>query len=95
VDENVLLRLDGNIIATNFVILDMPEDQKLYIILGRPFLNNAGAVLDCAEGKVTFRIYDKEIVRYFLKKPGAKEKYIHPPKRVCAVSKENLRPPKT
>ena len=48
VAENVLLRLDGHIVLTNFVILDMPEDEKLSIILGRTFLNTGDATLDCA-----------------------------------------------
>jgi hypothetical protein len=95
VPENILLRLDEHVIPTDFVILDMPEDEKLSIIHGRPFLNTTGAALDCSEGKVTFRICKEEIVKYFPKKPGAKEKYVPAPKRICAVSKENLRPPET
>ena len=34
-------------ILTDFVILEMPEDDNMSIILGRPFLNTAGAVIDC------------------------------------------------
>ena len=41
-------------------------------------MNTAGATLDCAKGEVNFIIYDEEIVRYFLRKPGEKEKYIPP-----------------
>ena len=41
-------------ILTDFVVLDMPEDGSTSIILGRPFLNTAGAVIDCNKGKVTF-----------------------------------------
>lgn len=88
VAEDVLLRLDVHAIPTDFIILDMPEDEKLSIILGRPFLNTTGATLDCAEGKVTFNIHDEEIVRYFPRKPGEKGKYIPPPKRICAVSEK-------
>ena len=28
-------------------MLEMPEDENMSIILGRPFLNTAGAVIDC------------------------------------------------
>ena len=80
VAENVPLRLDLHVIPTNFVILDMPEDEKLSIILGRTFLNSACVELDCSEGKVTFRICEEEIVKYFPKKPGAKDKYVPTPK---------------
>jgi hypothetical protein len=35
------------------------------IILGRPFLNTVGAVIDCNQGKVTFNVNDKENMVYF------------------------------
>ena len=46
----------------------MPEDDNMSIILGRPFLNTAGAVIDCNQGKVTFNVNDKEHTVYFPKK---------------------------
>jgi hypothetical protein len=55
--KDVLLRIDKPIIPTNFIILEMPEDEKLSIILGRPFLSTIGAFVDCAEGKIVFSIY--------------------------------------
>jgi hypothetical protein len=38
------------------------------IILGRPFLNTAGAIIDCNQGRVTFNVNDKEHTVYFPKK---------------------------
>jgi hypothetical protein len=55
-------------ILTDFVVLDMPEDDNMSIILGRPFLNTAGAVIDCNQGKVVFNVNDKEHMVYFPKK---------------------------
>jgi hypothetical protein len=46
----------------------MSEDDNMSIILGRPFLNTAGAVIDCNQGKVTFNVNDKEHTVYFPKK---------------------------
>ena len=46
----------------------MPEDDNMSTILGRPFLNTAGAVIDCNQGKVTFNVSDKEHTIYFPKK---------------------------
>jgi hypothetical protein len=46
----------------------MPEDDNMSIILGRLFLNTAGAVIDCNQGKVTFNVNDKEHMVYFPKK---------------------------
>jgi hypothetical protein len=45
----------------------MPKDN-MFIILGRPFVNTAGAVIDCNQGKVTFKVNDKEHTVYFPKK---------------------------
>jgi hypothetical protein len=38
------------------------------IILGRPFLNTAGAVIDCNKSKVTFHVNGNEHMVYFPKK---------------------------
>src|SRR4051812_7236524 len=38
------------------------------IILGRPFLNNTGVVIDCNKGNVTFNLNEKEHTIYFQKK---------------------------
>ena len=43
-------------ILTDFVILDIPKDDSMLIILGRPFLNTAGAVIDCNKGNITFHV---------------------------------------
>jgi hypothetical protein len=45
---------------TDFIVLEVPEDDNMSIILGRPFLNTAGAVIYCNQGKVTFNVNDKE-----------------------------------
>ena len=47
-------------ILTDFVILDIPEDDSMSIILGRPFLNTAGDVIDCNKGNVTFHVNGNE-----------------------------------
>ena len=84
--EDVLLRIDKHVIPTDFIILEMPEDEKLSIILGRPFLSTAGASVNCAEGKIIFNIYDDQIIRYFPKKPELGERYIPPAKQIQVVS---------
>ena len=64
--ENVPVQVTTNcLILTDFVVLDMPEDDNMSIIFGRPFLNTAGAVIDCNKGKVTFDVNDKEHTVYF------------------------------
>ena len=55
-------------ILTNFVILDIPEDDSMSIILGRPFLNTAGDVIDCKKGNVTFHVNGNEHMVHFPRK---------------------------
>ena len=52
--EDVAIVVANVTILTDFVILDIPEDDSMLIILGRPFLNTARAVIDCNKGNVTF-----------------------------------------
>ena len=59
--EDVPFSIANVLIPTDFVILEMPEDDNLSIILGRPFLNTAGAVINCTESKVTFNGYRLDI----------------------------------
>jgi hypothetical protein len=67
--ENVPVQVANNcLILTDFFVLEMPEDDNMSIIIGRPFLNTTGAVIDCNQGKVTFNVNDKEHTVYFPKK---------------------------
>ncbi|GJT32304.1 hypothetical protein Tco_0922723 [Tanacetum coccineum] len=53
--ENVLLRID-------FIIIDMPEDIKVPLILGRPFLSTARAKIDVYKRKITLRVGEEKII---------------------------------
>ena len=67
--EDVPVQVAHNcMILTDFVVLEIPEDDNMCIILGRPFLNTVGAVNNCNQGKVTFNVNDKEHTVYFPKK---------------------------
>ena len=55
-------------ILTHFVLLDIPEDDSMSLILGRPFLNTAGAVIDCNKGNVTFHVNGNEHMVHFPRK---------------------------
>ena len=55
-------------ILTDFIILDIPDDDSMSIILGRPFLNTAGAVIDCNKGNVTFHVNGNEHTVHFPRK---------------------------
>jgi hypothetical protein len=70
--EDVPVQVAHNcLILTDIVVLEMLEDDNMSIILGRPFLNTAGAVIDCNQGTVTFNVNDKEHTVYLKKINGA------------------------
>ena len=52
-------------ILTDFVTLDIPEDDSMSIILGRSFLNTAEAIIDCSNGNVTFHANGNEHTVHF------------------------------
>nr|GEU93905.1 hypothetical protein [Tanacetum cinerariifolium] len=56
--ENVLIKVDKFVLSINFVILDIREDSKILIILGRPFLATARAMIDVFNKKITLRVKD-------------------------------------
>ncbi|KAI4974710.1 hypothetical protein ZWY2020_048317 [Hordeum vulgare] len=57
--EDVRVVVANITILTDFVILDIPQDDAMAVILGRPFLNTAWVVIDCNKGNVTFHVNGK------------------------------------
>ncbi|GKC94094.1 DNA-directed DNA polymerase, partial [Tanacetum coccineum] len=60
--KNVLIKVDKFVILIDSVILDMPEDSRVPIILGRPFLATARAMIDVFNKKITLRVGDDEVI---------------------------------
>ncbi|GJS46238.1 DNA-directed DNA polymerase [Tanacetum coccineum] len=60
--EYVLIKVDKFFFLIDFVILDMREDTRIPIILGRPFLATARAMIDVFNKKITLRIGDEEVI---------------------------------
>ncbi|XP_022004335.1 uncharacterized protein LOC110901879 [Helianthus annuus] len=59
--ENMLVKIDKFVFPVDFVILDMDEDSKVPLILGRPFLNTARTIVDVEVGQITFRVNDEHV----------------------------------
>ncbi|RYQ90536.1 hypothetical protein Ahy_B09g096592 [Arachis hypogaea] len=59
--ENVLLEVGKYFLPTDFVILDMEESHTHPIILGRPFLATARALIDVERGELILRIHDEQL----------------------------------
>nr|GEW29857.1 DNA-directed DNA polymerase [Tanacetum cinerariifolium] len=60
--ENVLIKVNKFVLPIDFVILDMPEDSRVPIILGRPFLATARAMIDVFNKKIMLRVGDDEVI---------------------------------
>ncbi|GJY74822.1 DNA-directed DNA polymerase [Tanacetum coccineum] len=60
--ENVLIKVDKFVLPIDFVILDMPEDSRVPIILGRPFLATTRAMIDVFNKKIKLRVGDDEVI---------------------------------
>ncbi|GJZ68224.1 putative reverse transcriptase domain-containing protein [Tanacetum coccineum] len=60
--ENVLVGIGKFTFPVDFIILDMPEDIKVPLILGRPFLSTARAKIDVYKRKITLRAREERIV---------------------------------
>ncbi|KAD5960699.1 hypothetical protein E3N88_12171 [Mikania micrantha] len=59
--ENLLVKINRFVFPVDFVILDIDEDNNVPLILGRPFLATARALIDVCSGKLTLRVYDEEV----------------------------------
>nr|GEY48737.1 hypothetical protein [Tanacetum cinerariifolium] len=60
--ENVLIKVGKFLLPIDFVNLDMPEGSRVSIILGRPFLATAQAMIDVFNKKITLRVRDDEVI---------------------------------
>ncbi|XP_058786629.1 uncharacterized protein LOC131661193 [Vicia villosa] len=59
--EDVLVKVDKFVFPVDFVILEMPEDEEIPLILGRPFLEIGRCMIDIENGTMTLKVYDEEL----------------------------------
>ena len=59
--ETVLVKVGKLIFPTDFIILDMEEDDTVPIILGRPFLAMRKAQINVQEGELKLRVQGNEV----------------------------------
>ncbi|XP_021975080.1 uncharacterized protein LOC110870188 [Helianthus annuus] len=60
--ENLLVKVDKFVFPVDFVVLDMDADENILLILGRPFLNTAKALIDVFLGTITLRAGEELVV---------------------------------
>ncbi|GJQ99406.1 hypothetical protein Tco_0436724 [Tanacetum coccineum] len=59
--ENVLVGIDKFTFLVDFIILDILEDFKTPLILGRPFLSTAHAIINVFKAKITLSVGNDKI----------------------------------
>ncbi|GJV00220.1 DNA-directed DNA polymerase [Tanacetum coccineum] len=59
--ENVLVRIGKFIFPIDFIILDIPEDDDVPLILGRPFLSTTHSKIDVFKRKITLRVGEEKL----------------------------------
>ncbi|GKC05215.1 putative reverse transcriptase domain-containing protein [Tanacetum coccineum] len=60
--ENVLVGIGKFVFPVEFIILVMPEDIKVPLIFGRPFLSTAHAKIDVFKRKITLRVGEEKMI---------------------------------
>jgi hypothetical protein len=64
--KDVPVQIDDHFISTNFLVIDMGEDDyDPPIILGRPFLNTTKAIIYIGTGEVHFHFPSEKVRHYF------------------------------
>ncbi|GJY16453.1 reverse transcriptase domain-containing protein [Tanacetum coccineum] len=72
--KDVVVRVDGFTFLADFVVVNFEPDPRVPIILGRPFLRTAKALIDLYEEKLTLRVGSDELVFYAEKSEKSKNK---------------------
>nr|GFB02867.1 reverse transcriptase domain-containing protein [Tanacetum cinerariifolium] len=62
VADNVFVKVGKFYFLADFIILDFVADPRVPLILGRPFLSTAHALIDVYEGEITLRHNDQSIM---------------------------------
>ncbi|GKB24715.1 reverse transcriptase domain-containing protein [Tanacetum coccineum] len=60
--ENLLIKIDKSIFLIDFVILDMVEDLRMPIILGRPLLATAHAKVDIFRKSISLEVGSERVI---------------------------------
>ncbi|RYR67145.1 hypothetical protein Ahy_A03g013404 [Arachis hypogaea] len=87
--ENVLVKVGKYFLPTYFVILDMEESHTHPIILGRPFLATARALINVERGELILRIHDEQLTfNVFKRSQETDQENNEPRKDQCEILKE-------
>src|SRR3954465_14873790 len=66
--NNVLIKVNNNLVPVDFVVLDIEFNTSCPIILGRPFRRTAGAIIDMRDGIIRYQFPLKRGMEHFPRK---------------------------
>ena len=66
--NDVLIKVNNNLVPVDFVVLDIECNASCPIILGRPFLRTAGAIIDMRDGIIRYQFPLKKGMEHFPRK---------------------------
>ena len=59
--EDLLVKVGKFVFSADFIVLDMEEDQRIPLLLGRPFLRTTRSLIDVELGQLTVRCGDESM----------------------------------
>ena len=59
--EDVLIKVGKFVFPVDFVVINIEEDKKNSLLLGRPFLETGAILIDVKKGEVTLRVGDEAV----------------------------------
>ena len=59
--EDMLIKVGKFIFPVDFVVIDIEEDKKIPLLLGRPFLATCATFIDVKNGELNLRVGTEEI----------------------------------
>jgi predicted aspartyl protease len=92
--ENIPVKIRNFFILVDFVVLDMQEDMKTPLILGRSFLSTTNAHIDVRAGEIKFHINGNEERFAFKPRPEQcsnlewSKKQVHPSRSPSPAPKD-------
>jgi hypothetical protein len=63
--KDVMVKIRDHYIPTDFMVLDMGEEDDVHLILRQPFLNTTGTIIYIRTGKIHFQFPREKVHCYF------------------------------
>jgi hypothetical protein len=63
--KDVIVKIRDQEVPTNFMVLDMSEEDDVHLILGRPFLHTTNVIIYMKQGEIHFHFSGEKVRCYF------------------------------